>query len=121
MTHVLIVDDEPMLIEELQESLEFEDFKVSSAESVAAALTLCSNTSFDVVVTDLKMPNAGGLELIRELKAVDYPAAVIVVSGHGADSNRDQATKLGAVACFAKPLDVDDLIDEINQNLSINE
>lgn len=120
MTHVLIVDDEPMLIEELQESLEFEDFTVSSAESVASALQQCDQNSFDVVVTDLKMPTAGGLELIRELKARDYPAILFVVSGHGAESNRERAHELGAEACFAKPLDVDNLIEAINQNLSMN-
>lgn len=120
MTHILIVDDEPMLIEELQESLELEDFTVTTAEAVDAALQQCDRCSFDVVITDLKMPKAGGLELIRELKARDYPAIIFVVSGHGAESNREEAQGLGAAACFAKPLDVDDLIEAINQNLSTN-
>lgn len=121
MTHILIVDDEPMLIEELQESLELEDFTVSSADSVDAALQQCGSCSFDVVVTDLKMPKAGGLELIRELKARDYPAIVFVVSGHGAESNRNEAQGLGAAACFSKPLDVDELIGAMQQSLSSNQ
>lgn len=117
MVRVLIVDDEPMLREELQESLELEDFDVTPAESVDAALAQCEDTAFDVVVTDLKMPVRGGLELIAELKARAYPATCFVVSGHGAESNKEEATKLGAAACFAKPLDVDDLIDAISANL----
>lgn len=111
---VLIVDDEPMLREELQESLELEDFDVAAAESVEAALELCKQTEFDAVVTDLKMPGRGGLELIRELKDSDCSASLFVVSGHGAETNRERALGLGASACFAKPLDVDALIDAIS-------
>lgn len=117
MTRVLIVDDEPMLREELQESLELENFSVTTAETVEHALELCKSGDYDFVVTDLKMPHRGGLELIAELKQRNYPAKCIVVSGHGAESSRDQALSLGAKACFAKPLDVDDLINTINAHV----
>lgn len=113
MTSILIVDDEPMLREELQESLELEDFDVTPAEDVDTALMLCEQQSFDIVVTDLKMPRRGGLELIEELQKRKYPARCFVVSGHGAESNRETALGFGAAACFAKPLDVDQLIDVI--------
>jgi len=96
MTRVLIVDDEPLLLNK--------------------ALEHCVDASFDVVVTDLKMPERGGLELLKELKTREYPADIYVVSGHGADSNRDQAKELGATECFAKPLDTDELVEAINQN-----
>jgi len=107
-----------LLCEELQETLEFEGFDVTAAGSVNKALDNCKDASFDVVVTDLKMPERGGLELLRELKSQDYPADIYVVSGHGAESNRSQAKELGATECFAKPLDTDQLIEVINQNLS---
>ena len=117
MTSVLIVDDEPMLREELQESLELEDFAVTPAENVDHALKLCETEDYDFVVTDLKMPVRGGLELIAELKQQGHPAMCIVVSGHGAESSRDAALSLGAKACFAKPLNVDDLIETINAHI----
>jgi len=117
MARVLIVDDEPLLCEELQKTLEFEGFDVTSAGSVNVALEHCVDANFDVVVTDLKMPERGGLELLKELKSHNYPAAIYVVSGHGAESNRDQAKDLGASECFAKPLDTDQLIEAIKQNL----
>lgn len=119
MTRILIVDDEPMLREELQESLEFEDFEVTQADGVNSALALCETNAFDAVVTDLKMPKRGGLELISELKCAGYPAKCFVVSGHGAESNRIEAERLGASACLAKPLDVDELIDAINRELRL--
>lgn len=114
MTCVLIVDDEPLLREELQESLELEDFDVSTAESVPDALQQLEKASFDVVVTDLKMPKMGGLELIRHLNQISYQGIVVVVSGHGAESSREEAMAHGATACFAKPLDIDSLIEVIN-------
>lgn len=112
---VLLVDDEPLVREELQESLEFEGFEVDAAASVSDALTVCEAQSFDVVITDLKMPGAGGLDLLRALRDGGNPAKVMVLSGHGAASNRDEATGLGAVACFAKPVDVDELTEMIGK------
>jgi CheY-like chemotaxis protein len=111
MSQVLIVDDEPLLREELAESLELEGFTVSTAESVPDALSKLDGAQFDTVVTDLKMPKIGGLELVRRLNEDNFPGIVVVVSGHGAQSSRDEAMSLGAHACFAKPLDVDELIE----------
>jgi CheY-like chemotaxis protein len=117
MPLVLIVDDEPLLREELQEALELEDIDVAAAESVADALGQCAETSFDAIVTDLKMPMVGGLELLRQLNQDGYKGAMFVVSGHGAESSREEALALGALACFAKPIDADELIEAINNAL----
>ena len=110
MQFVLIVDDEPFLREELQESLEFEGFGVLTAATVPEALSLCDQHTFDYIVTDLKMPKVGGLALLREVQSRDLDARVFVVSGHGAESSREEALSLGASACFAKPLDTDALV-----------
>lgn len=116
MTDILIVDDEEMIREELREALEFEDFAVTTASSAIEALEICDTAQFDVIVTDLKMPKMGGLDLLRELKARDVGSKLFVVSGHGAKSNEDEALALGAVACLSKPLDVDLLIENINSS-----
>jgi CheY-like chemotaxis protein len=111
MALVLVVDDEPLLREELQESLEFEGYDVLTAADVPEALELCDQHSFDYVVTDLKMPKLGGLALLEALKNKGATSKIFVVSGHGAESNRDQALELGAAACFAKPVCTDSLIE----------
>lgn len=117
MTQVLIVDDEEMIREELQESLEFEGFEVQGAASVPEALDLFGDTAFDVVVTDLKMPKMGGLDLIRKLNETKRKPLMFVVSGHGAASNRTEAMALGAAECFSKPLDIDALINAIGERI----
>lgn len=113
MTKVLIVDDEEMIREEFREALEFEDFDVTTAASAIEALKICDDTEFDVIVSDLKMPNMGGLEFLRELRTRMVKAKLYVVSGHGAESNEDEALEIGAIACFSKPLDVDMLVEKI--------
>ena len=114
MTHkLLLVDDEPLVTEELQEALEFEGFDVDTANSVDLALCMCAEGQFDLVITDLKMPNKGGLELIRALNEQGNPPHIFVLSGHGAESNRTEATGLGAAECFAKPVDPDALVEKI--------
>lgn len=116
MTKILIVDDEEMIREELKESLEFEGFEVQSAQSAIEALEVCEGDEFDVIVTDLKMPKMGGLELLQKLNERNVQSKLYVVSGHGAASNRQEALSLGATACFAKPLNIDELIESISNN-----
>ncbi|MEM7061144.1 MAG: response regulator [Pseudomonadota bacterium] len=116
-TKLLLVDDEPLVTEELQEALEFEGYDVETAQSVAEALEYCANAPVDLVVTDLKMPQATGLDLIRALGGQTAPPHIIVLSGHGAESNRAEAMALGAVECFAKPVDPDDLVKKIQEVL----
>jgi len=114
---LLLVDDEPFITEELQEALEFEGFAVDTTNSVLDALEACEGTRYDVVITDLKMPQMGGLDLIRALKDRGDMPMVFVLSGHGAESNRVEATSLGATECFAKPVDPDTLADRIRAEL----
>ncbi|SMX26248.1 Transcriptional regulatory protein FixJ [Pelagimonas phthalicica] len=118
MADVLLVDDEPLLCEELADSLELEGFDVAMEHSVPDALKVMEGKGFDVVVTDLKMPKVSGLDFLRALGERDYKGLIIVISGHGAETSRSDALELGAKACLAKPVDVDDVIEIIETHLS---
>lgn len=113
MTNILLVDDEPLLCEELKESLELEGYDVETEHSVPKGLAVVEQSAIDVVITDLKMPQVGGLEFIKALRETSFDGAIIVVSGHGAESSREEAMSLGACACLAKPVDVDEVMDVI--------
>lgn len=110
---ILLVDDEPLIIEELQDAIEYEGMDVQTAGSVAEALSILDTQSFDIIITDLKMPNATGLDFLAALKERGSTSKAIVLSGHGAQSNKQEAKDLGAIACFAKPVDTDELIRKI--------
>lgn len=114
---ILLVDDEPMVAEELQEALEFEGFAVDAATSVVDAMEACGNKDYDLIITDLKMPQLTGLDLLRALQEFDDPPVIFVLSGHGAESNRVEATDLGASQCFSKPVDPDFLVSKIEAAL----
>lgn len=110
MKRVLLVDDEPLLCAELAEGLDLEGFEVEMEHSVSSALNFMDSETFDAIVTDLKMPKIGGLEFIKELKTRGFEGDILVISGHGAESSREEAMALGAKACLAKPVDVDEVI-----------
>ena len=118
MARVLIVDDEPLLCEELAECLELEGFDVCQEHSVPAAMNALSDGTFDAVITDLRMPRIGGLDFIRLMNERQYAGVIIVLSGHGAEKSRQEALSNGARACLAKPVDVDDVLETLERHLS---
>ena len=111
---ILLVDDEPLVTEELQEALEFEGHAVEAVGSVPDALAACERQNFDLIITDLKMPHLGGMDLLRILLELPQSPKVFVLSGHGAESNRTEAMELGAAECFSKPIDPDILAERIS-------
>ncbi|HSN99608.1 MAG TPA: response regulator [Candidatus Nanopelagicales bacterium] len=108
---VLVVDDDPMARRGLQKLLALEGFSTEVAEDGPSALRLVAEGEFDVVVTDLKMPNMGGAELIQRLRvdAPDIPVIVVTVFGTGLTKARDA----GAAAFLLKPVDLDELTASI--------
>ena len=108
---ILLIDDEALVLEELAETFEFEGFKVSIAASGEEALEIPDIERVDVVISDLKMPGMNGIDLFKVLKnRPDFTAKVILLSGHGAQEERDTALELGIFACLSKPIDVVELV-----------
>ena len=66
---------------------------------------------FDVVVADVKMPGLGGLEVVRHIKALHPGIQVILLSGHGSQTDAKEGRRLGAFDYVEKPIDIEILID----------
>lgn len=108
---ILLIDDEALVLEELTETFEFEGFEVTTASSGNDALNLPEIDDVDVIISDLKMPGLSGIDLFKLLKErADFKAAVILLSGHGAQNEHDQAIEIGVQAFLSKPIDVVDLV-----------
>ena len=75
-----------------------------TAASVPEGLETVGQAKFDAIITDLKMPKVGGLDFIRALNARSFDGAIIVVSGHGAVSNRADALALGRLPVWRNRL-----------------
>src|SRR5947209_3859083 len=108
-TQILAVDDEPIIGESIATALEAPHRVISVAENGDAALALVANENFDVVITDHRMPKAGGLELIRRLRQQNYRGKVIVLSGHLSPANIGTYEDLDIDEVLAKPCDFSEL------------
>ncbi len=112
--HVLVVDDDPSIRSLLVEILQESGFRVATAVNGREAFRAASDYPFDLVITDLVMPDHEGIELIRSLKK-GYPhLRIIAISGAVGSEIFDAARILGADATLMKPLSADALLQCIN-------
>lgn len=103
---VLIVDDDPAVRMTLAANLELEGFEILEAESGAEALELVKRESFDVLVTDIRMPGMNGIELLRALKTQKADLVAIVMTAFALERLVDEGIAEGAYTILRKPFDV---------------
>jgi len=104
---VLVVDDEPGLRMTLAANLELEGYEVTEAPSGEAALALTSEQSFDLVMTDIRMPGITGVELFQRLHAKYPEMPVVLMTGFALEELVQSALDQGAFTVLPKPFDVD--------------
>lgn len=107
---VLIVDDDETYRTALARAFERRGFAVSTASSADAALQLIEREPPDYASIDLRMPGGSGLALVRQLKALQPAAVVVVLTGYGSIATAVEAVKLGATDYLTKPADATDLL-----------
>jgi len=117
---VLVIDDEPDICELLSLTLGRMDIRAETAIDVASAKTLLKSHSFDLCLTDMRLPDGDGLELVAwmQLNAPNVPVAVI--TAHGNVETAVQALKLGAFDFISKPLDLNYLRSIVENALKID-
>ena len=103
---ILVVDDEPDLRTLYELTLLREGYRVETAESCAQARQRLSEQHFDVVITDMRLPDGLGLELIRQLKADQRPERSVVITAYGSADNAVESLKAGAFDYLTKPVDL---------------
>ena len=103
-TTVLVVDDDASNLESLQKIFERERFRVLTAPSVRDALATCRQHRVHVVLTDLSMPGASGIDLLRALSTVAPEAEVVVMTAYGTIETAVEAMREGAYDFVEKPL-----------------
>jgi YesN/AraC family two-component response regulator len=108
-TQILAVDDEPVIGESIAYNLDAPHRKISVAASGREALTLLKKQKFDVVITDHRMPDSGGLELVRKLRQQNYKGKIVVLSGHLSDANIGVYEDLEIDEVLGKPVKAEDL------------
>lgn len=106
---VLVIDDEASIRKLAEKELSAPHRHVVTAESVAAATDLMSRETFDVIVTDIRLPDGDGLDLLRLFREKLPDAEVIMITGYGTVESALQAMKLGAYDYITKPFNMERL------------
>ena len=117
---IVLVDDDPGLLRLITIRLRSEGFEVAACENASQALTTVPRFLPDVLVTDLRMKDKDGIMLLKELQG-RYPALpVILLTAHGTIPDAVTATKSGAFAFLTKPVEKDQLLEQIASALKIS-
>lgn len=117
LSAMLLVDDEQGFLDVMTRRLRRRGIRVRVAESGAQALIAVSEESFDVVVTDLKMPGMDGLTLLEHLHASFPGLPVILLTGHAGEDEAAEALRRGAVAYLHKPCELESLLQKVAEVL----
>ncbi|MDA0748417.1 MAG: response regulator [bacterium] len=111
--HILLVDDSTGLLAALSEFLSEEGYEVGAAENPQKALDLAEEKVFDLVVTDIRMPNMSGIELVGRLKMANPEIEAILITGFGSKESILDALRLGVYDYIEKPFDITELLKSI--------
>jgi DNA-binding NtrC family response regulator len=113
--HILVVDDEPAQREMIGGFLKKQGFEVIAADSAERALELFRQDAFDLVLTDQKMADMSGLELLQAVHTINAETPVILITAFGTIEAAVSSIKGGATDYLTKPLNLDELLYRIRQ------
>lgn len=120
MRKILVVDDDKLVLESVNKVLKREGYETSLAQSADDAITKAQKESFDLIISDIRMPGKNGVEAIRELRTLfdekirkDIP--IIFITGYAEMSDQLKAEHLGEV--IFKPFDLDRLLITVRDYL----
>ena len=117
--HLLIVDDEPNTLASLSRAFRLEGHEATVCDNAARALELAKAQPFDLILSDVVMPNKDGLTLLEELKAQAVSAPVVMMSGQAHIEMAVRATRLGALDFLEKPISTEKLLLTVENALKL--
>jgi response regulator RpfG family c-di-GMP phosphodiesterase len=115
---ILVVDDDPPILELLGEYLSTRGHDCKMASSTAQGLDMLETSTFDVLITDLKMPGGGGLQLLKAIEEKGLSIATVMMTGYGTIESALQAMKYGAHDYLLKPFKLRDVYNSMEQAIS---
>ena len=116
---LLIVEDEPELLEILKDICSEKTQNIHTAANGVEALAVLQNHRIDAIVSDINMPVMGGLQLLANLRSRGFEIPFIFLTGHGDQNLRDQALRFGATDFLDKPFDEESLLKHVDLALDL--
>lgn len=106
---VLVIDDEETMCNLLKDSLSQEGYEVTATQKAKDGLRLAQNNSFDLIITDLKMPEIDGIEMIRKIKEFGVDNTIVVITAYPSFETVREALHLGAYDYVTKPFNLEEI------------
>ena len=116
---VLVIDDERIVLDSITKILKEENFTVDVFMSGRQGLAAATQDDYDLVLTDLRMPDIGGMRILRDVKRLKPAVPVVMITGFGTVKSAVQAMKLGAAEYLEKPFSPDQLVKTVNAALQL--
>ncbi|MBK8627240.1 MAG: sigma-54-dependent Fis family transcriptional regulator [Saprospiraceae bacterium] len=110
MAKILIVDDDKSIRKTLRDILEFEKYEIDEAADGLECIVKIKQSSFDIIIMDVKMPRMDGMEAIEKIQNISPDTPVVMISGHGNIDTAVEAVKKGAFDFIQKPPDLNRLL-----------
>ncbi len=107
---VLVVDDDPTALKGLSRVLKGEGYSVVTVDSGKEALQKAEGDNFDIVLSDIRMPEIDGMKLLKKLRKISPETAVVMITAYGSIQNAVDAMRDGAKDYICKPVNPEDLI-----------
>jgi DNA-binding NarL/FixJ family response regulator len=119
--HVLVVDDDPMVLFVFRDTLRRlgDVYEIVATQSGLKALDEVKEKPFDLVITDLTMPDLGGLELTEAIRQTSPNTAVVWITAYGCHNVSTDASRLKIHRCYDKPLEVDEILQIAREALGL--
>jgi response regulator RpfG family c-di-GMP phosphodiesterase len=114
---ILVVDDEKVIRDILSDFLKEEGYAVTTVEDGMAAMEELHRASYNLVISDLKMPKMGGLELVQQITEESLPVLTVIMTGFGTVETAIEAMKRGAYDYILKPFKVEEVVHIVQRGL----
>jgi len=122
--NILIIDDEGLVTKSLKKLLTKEGYNAVVATSAIEAIEKFKNSEFDLIVSDIRMPEIDGIEAIQKLRQIQeesgkIPIPEILITGYASEESYNKALNLKVADYIFKPFDSNQFLDAIKRNLNV--
>jgi len=114
---VLVIDDEQIVLDSVSTLLADENFEVDVSLSGREGLDWAIERAYDIVLTDIRMPDIGGMRVLRDIKRIKPSLPMIIITGYASVQSAIQAMKLGAAEYIEKPFEPEELLEAVARAL----
>lgn len=117
MKKILVIDDDILVLKAISKLLSIKGFSIKEAHSGVEAIQLLQAEDFDLIISDIRMAEIDGIQVVERLRALGKDTPVILVTGYASENAPVEAYQLGVSDYILKPFDKDDLLKKVEKNL----